>query len=1164
MSYFDKYKKYKNKYLELKKQIGGDTPFITNPNLINLFTDPEMEQYLNPIYGLVLSESGYIINNYYLSDLLQTEESKLIKKIVKKIPGTFQPTNKLMELKPVDYGRYIAIKYLLMKGFISIINSQNGKGNKINVFNSVNDINKQDNDILNGYIKLLREFISWKNNNKINFDLLLYCVWWVTANNKGISEYYDGINEVFCIINKYLSYDKHLVYIDINKHSLTAFDSFEKIVLSITDKPFKIYNQEWPKNFCDKGQLTYPDCGEVTARNLINLICFNRNTFNVDILDSFGAIPQVIEYYRIFYNFEKQSSIEPEKIYGNCLNARDAWSKLIINYANTNINFIKSCSHKYEINEGLALDRTISNFSQLIKNLLPNIKNLNDIRTDLIENTDDKTIKETGIGNILISHKLFGNIIIHCDPGHYFMEYNTEEKTIEYTHLNLKQQQIIKILLKDEKLIDVNNYIWFNFNSELLVTMLNDSNTSTELKIKLFELSLTDHYDSDARRRIQINVNQDYFDDIVEKYGNNIKLNEYKYTSNNFDFVKKLPILKNLDSIIIISYSIISIDLTSLSQLQSIGNDFLPTHRQLKSIDLSSLTDIKTIGNNFLYGCSSLTSINLSGLTTLESIGDGFLSDCSSLKSIDLTPLLNITSIGNNFLNNCLSLTSIKLPHLSKVQSIGSYFLSSCSSLSSIDLSPLSKVQSIGNSFLSSCSSLSSIDLTPLCNLQSIGDNFLNQCSSLSTINMSDLSKLQIIGNNFFSCLDFPNCSSLLSINLSGLSKLQIIGNNFLSSCSRLKHIDIKGLSDVKTIGNNFLSSCSNLTSIDLTQLSCVQTIGKHFLSECSSLSSIDFSGLSGVQTIEDYFLSKCSRLKHINILSLSSIHTIGNFFLNKCSSLLSIDFSGLSGIQKIGFNFLYACSSLTSINLSGLSSIHTIGIGFLYRCSSLTSIDFSGLSGVKLIGNDFLNNCSSLTSIDFSGLSGVKLIGKNFLYECSSLTSINLTALSHLEIIGYNFMYNCSRLTSIDLSGLSHLEIIDSHFMNNCTRLININLSGLSAVKSVKSEFLTNCSSLEQIDISGLSDVQSIEDYFLCDCKNLKSIDLSGLSHLKIIGYGFMNDCSRLEQIDISGLSHIQSIEDNFLYNCKNLKSIKCTLKQQEILKATNFNLLKIEIFIV
>ena len=127
--YYNKYLKYKSKYLELKNikynQIGGELPIITKPENINLFTDSEMEIYMNPIHGLVLYYSGSIPNIYWLNinkfidqqvipnfntDL--KKKGELITKVCKKISGSIQPTNDLKRLKPIDYGRFIAIKYI--------------------------------------------------------------------------------------------------------------------------------------------------------------------------------------------------------------------------------------------------------------------------------------------------------------------------------------------------------------------------------------------------------------------------------------------------------------------------------------------------------------------------------------------------------------------------------------------------------------------------------------------------------------------------------------------------------------------------------------------------------------------------------------------------------------------------------------------------------------------------------------------------------------------------------------------------------------------------------------------------------------------------------------------------------------------------------------------
>jgi hypothetical protein len=135
MDYYNKYLKYKNKYIELKnlsqiKQKGGDVPYITNINKINRITDIDMEQHLNPIYGCIVHESGFISNNFFLKQIesiyeknksinsnkiifIDSKESNIIKNICKIIHGTIQPNNELMKLTPTDIGRYITLKYII-------------------------------------------------------------------------------------------------------------------------------------------------------------------------------------------------------------------------------------------------------------------------------------------------------------------------------------------------------------------------------------------------------------------------------------------------------------------------------------------------------------------------------------------------------------------------------------------------------------------------------------------------------------------------------------------------------------------------------------------------------------------------------------------------------------------------------------------------------------------------------------------------------------------------------------------------------------------------------------------------------------------------------------------------------------------------------------------
>jgi hypothetical protein len=75
LNFKNKYLKYKIKYLQLKNiQTGGDLPIINDVYSVNKFTEIEMEKYMNPIHGYILSANELLSNlyniNYYCSDRL--------------------------------------------------------------------------------------------------------------------------------------------------------------------------------------------------------------------------------------------------------------------------------------------------------------------------------------------------------------------------------------------------------------------------------------------------------------------------------------------------------------------------------------------------------------------------------------------------------------------------------------------------------------------------------------------------------------------------------------------------------------------------------------------------------------------------------------------------------------------------------------------------------------------------------------------------------------------------------------------------------------------------------------------------------------------------------------------------------------------------------------
>jgi hypothetical protein len=331
------------------------------------------------------------------------------------IPGSIQPTNKIMEeLIPIDFGRYIALKYINSKyseqpeRIEDPTHQQYQKDNnyqdykiigltpkhKIYYNKNVTKEIQELQELLDGYIRKFNGYISINtDHDEIHFHLILYCFWWVCNNDDGIIQYYKGINEIFKMFNGLKINDK-TINTPIIKEQIPS--KFEQLMFRILSEEFKVYNQEWAKNTCNP-QNTYPDCGEVTARNLINLICFDGEKFNVELLPK-TRNSKLNEYYEKFNTFDKQSNNIKETIDGReiTLNARDEWSNIIINHASENIKFVKSCDDdykkiRYELDAGLSTDGITGNFLQLIKNLL-GITKWEDIINKFITKIQDPTI----------------------------------------------------------------------------------------------------------------------------------------------------------------------------------------------------------------------------------------------------------------------------------------------------------------------------------------------------------------------------------------------------------------------------------------------------------------------------------------------------------------------------------------------------------------------------------------------------------------------------------------------------------------------------------------------------------------------------------------------------------------------------------------------------
>ncbi len=792
-----KYLLYKEKYLKLKakyEQTGGTKPMSNVLKGINLFTDPDMEQYLNPIYGVIACESGYIKNNFYLHEagLINTPESQVITRVSRKIPGSIQPIKDILKkVKAGVIGKYMGFLYVSKSQWFKDLGAKAKALTKIVTSQAVS---KEEKDKAIAESKAIQQLIKELNvSNKENifgvkpdtdskelFHIILYCLWWIAYNKNGIKKYYEGINEVFTTVNKFSPNQFPLITIPENfaSNSFTTKEikeqnndlSFELIIAKLTEKLFNMFDQSYAKSYCSD-PIDYADCGETTIRNLLNLIAYDhvKDKFIVDRLRKLGAIDQVIEYYNTFNTFADQASEELLEIYDEKLNARDAWSKLIIFYANKNIRYVKTCSTtnvSFELNSGMSADGSKSNLLQVLSNLLTKVKSFNDLANEtnnILEVYDETT---NGVGIITIQHKIYDILLLDCSEVHYYMKLPKKEMEIDGIDNLLTPNQIEYYNIFVNRNINETNYMWYDISADLLPDYINDlSETnyrwygtpfdklpdyrkyplSTQVRSKLLELSLTEQYNPDVRRRIRINANILDLNQVV----NSSLITQYKFSSENYDFLLRYPQLDYLIDKITITNKAETIDLTPLCKIKKIGNNFLHIRRELKYLDLTPLANVNSIGNNFLSDCELIESLDLSPLKQITEMNDWFLSNLSKLKSINLLQLNLVTKIGKSVLVNCSKLTSVDLSGLKNLSTIGKSFMFRCINLQSINLSGLSKLQNIGDDFLESAESLETIDFTSLINLEKIGQGFMKDARMLKEINLSKCSKLAEIKSDF-------------------------------------------------------------------------------------------------------------------------------------------------------------------------------------------------------------------------------------------------------------------------------------------------------------------------------------------------------------------------------------------------------------------------------
>lgn len=91
---------------------------------------------------------------------------------------------------------------------------------------------------------------------------------------------------------------------------------------------------------------TYPDCGESTLRNFINILTYDKENdkFDIEKLERLKPNDKLKEYYRVFNTVVKQSNENVElEIFGKKLTPRYAWDLVVSNFSKVKYN--KNCKN---------------------------------------------------------------------------------------------------------------------------------------------------------------------------------------------------------------------------------------------------------------------------------------------------------------------------------------------------------------------------------------------------------------------------------------------------------------------------------------------------------------------------------------------------------------------------------------------------------------------------------------------------------------------------------------------------------------------------------------------------------------------------------------------------------------------------------------------------
>lgn len=356
----------------------------------------------------------------------------------------------------------------------------------LRIVNNVRDIvttklqryNSTFNSAINLYIDAQWEDI------KENFYTVLSIMWHKADNKQGIKDYYLGLNDALgnITIPETFVTDKY----DLSTFDKSVADYYEQVAYTYTKTQgdFVINNQEYAFVHNGEKPFNYADCGSSALRTFLRLWLTQEDTESYDIqkLIDNDATENLITFFTKFNNDDAQVSKDATEIFGQKLNARDAWI-FVVSSLSPEIIYNKTCNLKDGSCLQCELKARIPNIRKTIQTLLPKMDDYKSFEFD--KNPDDNNGKDylfvrdfyysdtdENFGTVELVSGKHGTFIWTFVDGHTYMDKEIESEVEEFEnadpelefYLYLFSKPIHCILKHHDKFNTIFPY-WYKFFS---------------------------------------------------------------------------------------------------------------------------------------------------------------------------------------------------------------------------------------------------------------------------------------------------------------------------------------------------------------------------------------------------------------------------------------------------------------------------------------------------------------------------------------------------------------------------------------------------------------------------------------------------------------------------------------------------------------------------